>query len=114
MAPEDVGRERDSLRGQRGEPVGVLLTIPIVEEDGLPLYIAEVAASLLEGKETRRRMRLGGGFQHTDPGDVPLRLRCGGERRRKQAQRECHTEPHSTVPHGHLLEGGLMLTVFFY
>jgi hypothetical protein len=42
MQPEDIWRELDQLSGQRGEPVGVPLAIPIVEEDGLPLHIAEV------------------------------------------------------------------------
>jgi hypothetical protein len=80
MQPDDVRRELDQLSGQRGQPVGMPLAIAIVEEDGLPLHIAEVAEPLLEGKDARGKTRLRGGFQHTDPRDVPPRLRCGGER----------------------------------
>ena len=43
MQPEDVRRELDQLSSQRREPVDVPLAITIVEEDGLPLHIAEIA-----------------------------------------------------------------------
>ena len=62
MQPEDVRRELDQLSGQRGEPVSMPLAIALIEADGLPLHIAEVAQPLLEGQETGRRTLLGGRF----------------------------------------------------
>jgi hypothetical protein len=108
MQPEDVWHTLDELRGQRGEPVSLSLTIPIVEEDGLPLHIAEVTESLLEGYETWCRMLLGGGFQHTNPGDfLPHWLRRGGERRCDQAQDEHDEATEDATPHGRLLKSAL-------
>jgi hypothetical protein len=55
MQPEDVRRMLDQLRGQGVEPVGVPFGIAIVDEEVLPLHIAEVVQPLLERWEAGGR-----------------------------------------------------------
>jgi len=89
----------NQLADQGREPVSLPLAIAIVEDDGLPFHIAEVAHPLLEGRETGRGPLLGRWFQHSNPGDFPKRLRCRGVRYREQVQGECHEKPDGAVPH---------------
>src|SRR5262252_7035344 len=77
--------------------------VAVLQEDGLPLDVAEVAQSVPEGLEAGRRRRERARNEQPEPGHVRGWLGLGRERHREQAQAERDNAPDSAVPHSHLL-----------
>jgi hypothetical protein len=77
--------ELDQLGGQGGESVGLPVGVAGLQEDGLPLDVAEVAQALPEGGDRTGAFRLSR-CEHPDAWDGGERLRLGGERRHEEGE----------------------------
>src|SRR5262249_13159231 len=109
---QDVRLELDQLGGQGGKPIPLVRRVAVLQADGLPLHIAEVAEPLpkgiaVEGRDIAgvREVRGVAGPEPADEWDFPLWLRPGDEWRREDAQGEGHDAPNSVELHDDLLAG---------
>jgi hypothetical protein len=94
----------DQLGGQGVEAVPLVRRIAILQADGLPLHIAEVAETLSKGIEGEdlgiigvRAVRWLVRPEHTNQWDVAV-LRCGGAWRPQDTQSKNDEDPDSAEP----------------
>ena len=75
----------DQLSCEGRVSLGLALAGAELDDEVLPLNVAEVPEAVLEGLDEGRGAGLGGA-QQADPGDFPRRLRVRAERRGEEAE----------------------------
>jgi len=92
---QDIDPELDQLRDEVGEPLVSALLPAIRNGNGLALDVAALAQALAEGFG----IRAGRITEKANPGDLPRRLGCGGERRHKDDEGKQDEEAHGPALH---------------
>jgi hypothetical protein len=109
---QDVDGETDQLGCEVGEPLGLILRISPLDDEVLPLHVAQLVQPLQECllPETSSRLRdrvpgterIVADAEPADAGHLPRLLRVGDKRSREDAEGEGDEESNKTVRHGRL------------
>jgi len=89
---DDVRLESQAFDGEGGKPLASVIRGEVVDGDGLPIHIAQVAQALEERVKSARLRRTWIERKEAETRDPSRRLRPGGERRgegtRQRGQQE--------------------------
>ena len=91
-------------------PLGLTFAGAELDEEVLPLHVAEVPQAVLKGLDEGRRAGLGSD-QHADPHDVAWWLRLAGKRRTEEAKSDEDGTPNRATLHSGLLLCQICVTV---
>ena len=85
MRDDEVDLQANQFCREVGQPVVLPFGPAVLDGEVLPLHVAEVVKTLPEGLHEVGVTSRGGAAQESEPVDLGLRLRIGGERRGEEA-----------------------------
>lgn len=77
---DDVRVETEAIRDKSGKPLAATVRGPVVDQNGLPIHITQLAQALEEGAESVRPQRVRTKREETEPRNLLDLLRFDGKR----------------------------------